>query len=781
MPHICNSPPHARLAVRRPGLRQVLWLAPLVPLALAGCATRTGGVPVPPAAGTGVSATPMGALGPAASPRINGNVGSPNALAPAQLAVGTGVGISGIAIAESGAKLSGGDVSLDFSDTDIRDVISQILGNILQVTYSIDPAVRGNVTFHSARPIPRLQLVPTLQTLLAENNATLIENGGVFRVAPAAAAHVPSFSAADNGAGGAVVPLRYASAQELAKVLQPIVGAGARLTADPTRNAIVIIGDPEARTALRALVESFDTDYLAGQSYALLPVPQGDAKNFATTLESAFGGKSGEALAGLVKVLPLAHANAVLVVANNSRYVEDARRVYEMVARNQAATERSWHVFYLQNSRSNDIAYTLQMAFTPDNVTAVPDSQQQNNNSLTNSTSAIGGGGGATGATGGAPGATGVGSGINGGMSGGASGVGSTGGFGGLGSSGSTQTTQSTATNTGGASALIGNLEGGNVNMNEMRIIPNPQNNAILIYATPAEFDAVEAMLRKIDLVPLEVRIDATVAEVDLNDNLNFGTQFFFKEGSVNETLAQAAAGVASTLPGFQIGAAAHGVQATLQALKAVTTVHVLSSPELMVLDDQPASLQVGSLVPYLQSSAQSTLTNTADIINSVAYQPTGVLLQVTPRINNDGQVTMDISQEVSSVATGTTTNGLNSPTFNDRVVKTRVVVQDGQTIGIAGLISDNVSKSNTGIPYLRNLPYLGFLFGNQVNTRQRQELIVMITPHVVHDQRDALALTRDLKQELPDAASVPDYTRYVPPDRSSDPSARFRRSIGPQ
>ncbi len=775
MPHLSLTVPTPAPRPRRLPLRQVLLLAPLV---LAACATRTGGVPVtatPP-----VTTTPLVPPGGAAAPRLNADVGNPNTLAPAQLAVGSGVGISGIAIAESGAKLSGGDVKLDFSDTDLRDVVSQILGNILQVTYSIDPAVRGTVTFHSARPIPRLQLIPTLQTLLAENNATLIENGGVFRVAPAAAAHVPSFSAADNGAGGSVIPLRYASAVELAKTLQPIVGAGARLAADPSRNAIIVTGDPEARNALRALVESFDTDYLAGQSYALLPVPSGDAKDFATTLEAAFSGKTGEALSGLVRVLPMSRANAVLVVANNARYIEGARRVYAMLARNQAQSERSWHVYYLQNSTANDIAYTLQSAFTPDNVTAQPESTQQQSNNSLSSNSAISGVGGGMGSAGGAASTSGVGNGINGGISGGASGVGTTGGFGGLNLTGNSGAEAHNSAS--GANALIGNLEGGGgENKNEMRIIPNPQNNAILIYATPAEFDTVESMLRKIDLMPLEVRIDATVAEVDLNDNLNFGTQFFFKEGSVNETLAQAATGVASTLPGFQVGAAAHGVQVTLQALKAVTTVHVLSSPELMVLDDQPASLQVGSLVPYLQSSAQSTLTSSADIINSVAYQPTGVLLQVTPRVNNDGQVTMDIAQEVSSVAEGTTTNGLNSPTFNDRVVKTRVVVQDGQTIGIAGLINDNISKQNTGIPYLRRIPYLGFLFGNQVNTRQRTELLVMITPHVVHDQRDALELTQDLKQILPNAAAVPLYTSAVPSDRSSDPSGRLRRSIGPQ
>jgi general secretion pathway protein D len=758
---------------------------------MAGCAGRqpgpTGLAPAAPGAAASAASSvpflPPPSTGAVAEPRVNGDVGSPDALPSPQIATGRGVGISGIAVAESGADLSGGDVHLDFSDTDIRDVVSQVLGDMLHVTYSIDPSVRGTATFHSTRPIPRIQLVPILQTLLAENNATLIENSGVFRVAPAAAANVPSFSSGENGSGGAVIPLQYANAVELAKILQPIVGAGARLAAEEGHNAIIITGEPESREALESLVRSFDTDLLAGQSYALLPVPNGDAKDFASTLQDAFRAQSGGSLYGLVRVLPLSRANAVLVVATNPRYLADARRVYALVARNEQSTERSWHVYYLQNSRSDDTAYILQSAFTPNDVTAQPENANPQNASSTSAVGGIGSGMGGVGSSGGSTssGITGIGSGVNGGISGGASGVGSTGGFGGLtlNSSGGSGTTPSPSSHAA-SSPLVGSLEGGGEqDQNAMRIIPNSQNNAILVYATPVEYNTVEAMLRKVDLLPLQVRIDATIAEVDLNDNLAFGTQFFFKEGSVNETLSTAASGLASGLPGFQIAAAAHGVQATLSALQAVTTVKVLSSPEIMVLDNQPASLQVGALVPYLQSSAQSTLTSSADIINSVAYQPTGVLLQVTPRVNSDGLVTMDIAQEVSSVAPGTTTSGLNSPTFNDRVVKSRVVVQDGQTLGIAGLINDNITKSNSGIPFLKNIPVLGLLFGTQSNTRTRTELLVLITPHVVHDQRDAMALTQDLRDQLVNAAAVPSIAQSLPSSGSADPTEKLRQRLG--
>ena len=289
-----------------------------------------------------------------------------------------------------------------------------------------------------------------------------------------------------------------------------------------------------------------------------------------------------------------------------------------------------------------------------------------------------------------------------------------------------------------------------------MRVIPDDQNNAVLVYGTERELGTMEAMLRKIDILPLQVRIDAVIAEVTLNDVLQYGTQFFFKSGGINSILntgtrrpRQPSASTASlnlAFPGFFLGGnGAGGAPFAIQALQQVTTVHVLSSPELLVLDNQPARLQVGSVVPYLSQTSQSTITANAPVVSSINYQQTGVIMEVTPRVNSGGLVTLDVMQDVSSVATGITTPGINSPTFNERNVNSRVVVQDGQTIGLAGLITDTTSLGNQGIPWLKDVPILGLLAGNQNNTRQRTELLILITPHVIHDQRDARALTEDL------------------------------------
>jgi general secretion pathway protein D len=315
-----------------------------------------------------------------------------------------------------------------------------------------------------------------------------------------------------------------------------------------------------------------------------------------------------------------------------------------------------------------------------------------------------------------------------------------------------------------------------------MRIIPDNQNNALLIYATAAEDDRIDAMLNKIDIAPVEVRIDATIAEVDLDGALQYGTQFFFKSGGINAVLSQGStSALDASFPGFVLsGHNGDGAPLAISLLQSVTKVDVLSSPELMVLDGQPASLQVGNLVPYLTQTSQDTLTSGSPVINSIDYRETGVILQVTPQVGSDGLVTLDIAQEVSSVQPNVTTAGINSPTFSERAVTSRVSVQDGQTIGLAGLIMDSDSHANQGIPFVKNIPLLGDLFATQNNQRTRTELLVLITPHVMRTQQDAADLTADMRAALPNAAAVPAELQTQPFAGGADPDAALRAQIPP-
>jgi general secretion pathway protein D len=656
-----------------------------------------------------------------------------------------------------------GDVTLNFVDTDIREIARTILGTTLKLNYTIDPNVHGTGSIDTGTPLPRSALLPTLETLLNSNGATLVEKGGVYSVVPIAVGNATNSVSGANaiGAGTQVVPLRYAAAKDLAKVLEPYVTEGGKITADSGRNALLVNGDTAVRETLVSLVRAFDIDILAGQSYALFPAGDSNPAQLAGELEKVFQSQGEGPLGGLVRVLPMGRVNAVLVVSSQPRYIDAAKRFVGLMNRVEDATARAWHVYYVQNGQSADLELLLQRAFTPRNVSptgAPPGETAPGAAQLT-----IGGGRGPGGGTSGFGG-----QGATGGFGGAGGGAGATTGLpggpgaaGGLGAGvppptaaaeGAPPATEPLSTETGAG--------GGAAPENRMRIIANRRNNALLIYATPSEYAVVEGMLRKIDIIPLQVLIEATIAEVDLNDTLQYGTQFFFKADHVAFTLGPSGGlpplgglNFPSPSPFFILSKSPNFA---LAALATVTKVKVLSAPQVMVLDNEPARLQVGQQVPVLTGTATSTLAAGAPVVNSVDYHSTGVIMQVTPRVNSGGLVSLDIAQEVSDVAAAATNTVAGSPTFNDQLFRTRVAVQDGQTVGMAGLIRDNVSNGNSGIPFLKDIPLLSLFVSAQNNARVRTELLVMITPHVVHDQRDARALTEDLRSQLPAAGLLP-------------------------
>jgi general secretion pathway protein D len=658
-----------------------------------------------------------------------------------------------------------GDITLNFVDTDIREIVRTILGTTLNLNYTIDPNVHGTGSIETGTPMQRSALIPTLETLLNANGATLIERNGVYAVVPLPAGATRNLVSGANaiGAGTQVVPLRYASAKDLAKVLEPYVAEGGKIAADPAPNAIIVSGDASVRQTLVGLIRAFDIDILAGQSYALFPVGDSDPAKRASEFERVLQAQTEGALGGIVRVVPMDRVNAVLVVSSQPRYIDAARRFFRLTNELEDATARTWHVYYVQNGQSADLENLLQRAFTPRNVAPTPGppgstapgaEQLQIGGGRGPGAGTMGfGGQGSTAGLGGAGG----GAGVTTGLPGGPGGAGAGGGLGagipqpGAAEGGPPPATEPLSAETG---------PGGAAPENRMRIIANRRNNALLVYATPSEYAVVEGMLRKIDIIPLQVLIEATIAEVDLNDSLQYGTQFFFKADHIANTLgplsglpALGSLTFPSAVPFFTLSKSPN---VALSALAAITKVKVLSAPQVMVLDNEPARLQVGQQVPVLTGTATSTLAANAPVVNSVDYHSTGVIMQVTPRVNSGGLVSLDIAQEVSDVAPAAANTVQGSPTFDDQTFRTRVAVQDGQTVGMAGLIRDNVSNDNSGIPFLKDIPILGTLVSTQSNARKRTELLVLITPHVVHDQRDARALTEDLRNQLINAGLVP-------------------------
>jgi len=655
--------------------------------------------------------------------------------------------------AKADARQTEGGYTLNFVDADLREVVDAVLGEALGVNYSIHSDVGGTVTARTTRALTREQVVPALEDVLAMNGAAVVRKAGMYHIVPLNEARVPPAVAPDtqatSGYGMHVIPVDHVSAGTLKDTLQEFVTPGRTLRADRPRNLLLFLGPGSEADNLAAMVDLFDVDWMKGKSFALLPLDSAQPSRMVRELRSVFG--NGEETGGFTDVtrfMPIQRMNAVLVITKQRSHLERARAWVERLDRGVAQQKRQMFVYEVDNARAKDLAQVLGQMFS---VQVAADSREQQGTVApgheTASLSSDGGstGGGSTSQTGN----TGAGS---GGSSGGGTDADSTGGTGTAtadGSSGAAfggQGGTNQVTAQGGSPGVLGDGR-------QPRIIADTRNNALLVLATGEQYQMIRTTLDRLDQVPLQVVIEATIAEVRLRDQLQYGLRFFFEDDSGsttgNVTFSDVASGgISQTFPGFSFLLESGDARGVLNALNDVSDVNVISSPHLMVLNNQSASIQVGDEVPVATRSSQSTNDPDAPVVNQIEFRDTGTILEVSPHVNESGLVTLDIRQEVSDV-TETTTSGLNSPTIQQREIESSVVVQSGQTIALGGLIEDSQDRSETGVPFLKDIPILGNAFKNVSVNDSRTELLVLLTPRVVHDQEEAEQVTRELRRRL--------------------------------
>ena len=612
-----------------------------------------------------------------------------------------------------------GSVSLNFANANVREVVDAVLGDTLRVNYIVDPRVQGTVTARTSSPLARGDVIPALESILALNGAALTFESGVYKVIPLSEATArfssPILSrgpvAMAAGFGIQIIPLEFTGAEALQELLQPFASAGV-LRADPDRNLLIFAGTgPDTRDLLE-LVRIFDVDWMAGMSFALIPVQVAEVKSLVSELEEVFAQSGNGPLAGAVRFLPVERLSAVLVISPQEAYLTRAQSWIERLDRGSEGPGRRVFVYYVQNSRAGDLAEVLGQLFEGEDRAEVQAPR-------------------ASVAPGGAPAA------ITRAAAREAA----------EGEAAAEQPVQAAPDPRAGrpevqAAGLV--TEGGRI-----RIVADEKNNALLILATPAEYRMVEATLRRLDIMPIQVLIEATIAEVTLTDDLQYGLQWFFGGLDSEVTFSELLTGeVLSAFPGFSYLYRTGDVRVVLNALTKVTDVNVISSPQLMVLDNQTARLQVGDQVPIATQSAVSVEDPNAPIVNTIQFRDTGVILEVTPRVNASGVVVLDVMQEVSDV-TATTTSKLESPTIQQRRIESTIAVQSGDTIALGGLIKDKDTQTVTGVPLLSKIPILGNLFKVTGNTIKRTELLVLITPRVVRNRDEARAVTEELRKRM--------------------------------
>ena len=699
--------------------------------------------------------------------------------------------------------------SFKFESAPAGEVVHVMLRDLLKVDYVVHPPLNGTITLTTRDAISADRALLLLETALQANGIVMARDArGTYHVGSPESLRgivsAPAIAAPGKplppGYGAVIIPLQYLGAGEMANILRPLVSADAIVRVDPVRNIIVMRGTRAEAEGWMDLVATFDVNLLRGMSVGVFPLKHTSASEVEAALRMLSGGSTagvagaaaapagaaataparpgapsqggataapgapaglGEAspLFGALRVLPIERINAVMVVTPRAAYLDEVRYWIEQFDRpNFNSAEPQLFVYKVQNGSSTHLAELLNGIY---------------GGATTQQPGATGIAPGLTGAAGSTPNvnnsfATQFGAARNsgyGGLGQGGSGWGSgfgTSGMGGLGS---------TMGGLGGAGGMMGqgglNQQQGQQGPNvvttmlgqSVRVMADRINNTLLIHATPAEYERIEGTLKRLDIQRAQVLLEASIVEVRLGDDLEYGLQWAFRGGAgggrsgtgvigIADSGALAANGTTandvSSAFTYTLRNAAGNITAVLSALADKRLLKVISSPSLMVLDNHTAAIQVGEQQPVSTGTVINTSSNYTT--NSIQYKDTGVMLGVTPSVSAGDLVTLDINQMVTDVATASASL---TPVFMQRQINSKVAVRSGETLVLGGLIKDSTENRKSGVPLLSSLPVVGALFGNHANNVGRTELLVIITPRVLRSDEDARAISRELRDRM--------------------------------
>ena len=692
----------------------------------------------------------------------NSGLGRQGASRPA-IYLSDGTTPPGSALIDREDSASGSGYDLNFENAPVATVAKVILGDVLGVGYTIDPRVQGTITLASVRPVPKADALYVLENALRMSSVALVRDRGGYRLLPtneAGPGAIDRAASAEAGQGLSVVPLRYVSAQTVFKLLDAFAVKASTIRPDNGRNTLIISGSGSERAAAIDTILSFDADWMKGQSVGIFPVRNSSPEPLISELEKIMDSGEGGLSQSVVKFQAIGRLNSILVVSQKPEYL---KRAGTWIARldksdTQAANMKSYPLRYANSklivSLLNDMLFGRGGAGGLDSASSQisPGSGVSVSSSGSGPIAALSGmptqASGAPPTAAASPSST---SPLN---------------VRGAPNPGASPTFGAQDYSGGGLSGSGAKSAGGAILQN-VRITADVTNNAVLVYADQESQRIVEQTIRQIDRPQRQIAIEATIAEVTLNDTLNYGVQFFIasQQGSAVNTIATSgntgAVGAASnsvnaaatallsrSIPGFNflIGGE-NSPRVILDALHGVTDVKVLSNPSLVVLDNQPATLQVGDQVPFSTGSA-TVLTANNTVVNTIDYKNTGIILRVLPRANATGNIVLDIEQEISSVAAGTAVGSL-TPTISQRRVKSSISVISGQTVLLAGLISETENKQRQGIPLLDSIPGVGDTFAHQNKSRSRTELILFIRPTIIKDAVDARVIAEEMRSKM--------------------------------
>jgi general secretion pathway protein D len=590
-------------------------------------------------------------------------------------------------------------ILLNFDNADIYEVI-QVMAETLNLNYIIDPQVKGTVNIRSGDKIPLEHLYDVFKKILNMNGLDIRPEGDYDYIFVAKKLTAPIIYGPD--AIGSlkdsprmvtqIVPMQHLSSGEAAKLLDPYLSDKGSIF-DLADLNMIIITDFEAQIVdALVLLAQLDVSPLSTLKIRLIKIenaPLFDLSDELTEILTALkiNKKDHEG----VTITPLERVNSVLLMSSNEALLDTADKWVQELDVIPSQGRDNIYIYNVRNSVASDLE-ALVSSLISENVGASRTSASR-------------------------PETTGM-------------------------PTTTPRRPTSAPTTTGRAARKPSGASSSTLHfVGEPVLLADDSRNVILIRAMPSDYTRIFKLLERLDNLPRQVLIEVVVAEVNLTDEWQFGVEWALKSNlniNHNDYTGNYITNFDGLQPNnfgftFSLLNEAGDIRALLHALASDTNLNVLSSPHVMVLNNETASVNVGQEVPIVTSQTLNDSTTTADT-RTVQYRDTGIILTVTPRINYDGIIILEVEQQVSGISTDTV-QGIDSPVIRKRELKTKLAVKDGQPILMGGLITTDVSSNQTGVPVFKDIPGLGWLFKYETESTTKRELLVMITPYVIESE----------------------------------------------
>lgn len=590
-------------------------------------------------------------------------------------------------------------LELTFVNAPVLDVVRAVVGDVLGETVIAGGDITGVVTLTSNGEVSGTEALRALETALAESDLALQRTSSGFLLtslakAQTAGARMVTDDRSPVGFSAVMTPVRHTKPSEVIQLVQPFVSQKVSMTALDDRGVITLRGPSTDLSLAQDAIAAFDAPYLTDRTFGMFKLLYADVETVRGEIETVMRAAGAGASPG-AELIALPRQNLLFVTSRTREGFLEARSWVERLDKPSGGDERRLRYYVAQNTPAEVLADQVSAAFGALNGSSGRRQQRQLSDTA----------------------------------------------------DGQSQPAQNSqrppaAQRSGGGFGGVGLRDGVTIATDEL-------NNALILRATDQEYREIIDLVQRMDVSAPQVLIEATIAEVTLNDDLAFGVRWSFQNAESTVTLADNVAGaIGPVFPGLSYNFIDNDVQAALDTLASVTDVTVLSAPSIMVLNNQTANLQVGDEVPIVTQTAQAVVDGAAPLVSTVQLRETGVILEVRPRINASGVVVLEVTQEVSD-AVSTTVAGIETPTIQQRRFTSTVAVPDNGTVALGGLIRETRIDNESGVPLLKDVPLLGHAFKSTNISTARTELIVFLSPRIIRNDEQSQLAVRHMGDRL--------------------------------